>query len=190
MEAQREVIKRQHERFEFEIEMLGERILELEKEKEEGLVQGHTRQENSSIPKRHTMEKEIIEAPREENNTPAPVLPESLAKQRSYATVAASKPAQASNQSWTKVSYGNRKTGGSKPSVLGKGEYRGGRRILFLWKDENQLKPEANLILALNEALQKGEVEPKVRFSRVRYAPSGSILVLLTEKADAAMLRP
>ncbi|MCJ1346732.1 hypothetical protein MMC31_004950, partial [Peltigera leucophlebia] len=81
MEAQREEIERQRERFEFEIEMLGKRIRELEKERE-GLVQGHTQQENSSIRKRHTMEKEITEAPREESNIPAPVLPESSAERR------------------------------------------------------------------------------------------------------------
>ncbi len=43
-------------------------------------------------------------------------------------------------------------------------------------------------MLALNEALQKAGVESKVRFSRVRYAPSRSISALLTEKANAAML--
>ena len=45
-------------------------------------------------------------------------------------------------------------------------------------------------MLALNEALQKAGLESKVRFSRVRYAPSGSISALLTEKVDAAMLLP
>lgn len=45
-------------------------------------------------------------------------------------------------------------------------------------------------MLALNEALQKAGVEAKVWFSRVRYAPSGSISALLTEKADATMLLP
>lgn len=45
-------------------------------------------------------------------------------------------------------------------------------------------------MLALNEALQKAGIESKVWFSRVRYAPSGSISALLTEKADAAMLLP
>lgn len=65
-----------------------------------------------------------------------------------------------------------------------------GRRILFPRKNEGQLKSEANIILALNEALQKAGIESKVRFCRVRYAPSGSISALLTEKADATMLFP
>lgn len=42
-------------------------------------------------------------------------------------------------------------------------------------------------MLVLNEALQRVGVEPKVRFSRVQYAPSGSISALLTEKADATL---
>ena len=45
-------------------------------------------------------------------------------------------------------------------------------------------------MLALNEALQKAGIETKVCFSCVRYAPSGSILALLTEKADTTMLIP
>lgn len=43
-------------------------------------------------------------------------------------------------------------------------------------------------MLALNEALERAGVESKVRFIRVRYAPSGSISALLSEKADATML--
>lgn len=45
-------------------------------------------------------------------------------------------------------------------------------------------------MLALNEVLQKAGVESKVRFCQVQYMPSGSILALLTEKADATMLLP
>lgn len=100
--------------------------------------------------------------------------------------VAATKPAQTSNQPWTKVSYGNKKTGTS-PTVKAE-QCR--RRILFPRKSGGQLKSEADLMLALNKALQRAGVEPKVRFSRVRYAPSGSISALFTEKADATMLLP
>lgn len=101
--------------------------------------------------------------------------------------VAAAKPTQTLSQSWTKVSYGNRKKGTNKLLALAKVEQRG-RRILFPRKNGGQLKSEANLMLALNEALQKAGVEPKVRFTRVRYAPSGPISALLTEKADETML--
>ena len=45
-------------------------------------------------------------------------------------------------------------------------------------------------MLALNEALQKAGEETYIRFSRVRYAPSGAISALLTEKGDAGQLIP
>lgn len=92
MEAQREEIERQRERFEFEIEILGERIQVLEKEKEE-LVQEHTRQKTNPMPKHPIMGKGSSEIPRGKSTTPAAAPIESSAKQRSYATVAASKPA-------------------------------------------------------------------------------------------------
>ena len=43
-------------------------------------------------------------------------------------------------------------------------------------------------MLALNEALQKAGEGLDTRFSRVRYAPSGAISALLTEKANAGLL--
>lgn len=42
-------------------------------------------------------------------------------------------------------------------------------------------------MLALNEALQKTEIEPKARFCCIKYAQRRSILALLKEKADAAI---
>ena len=45
-------------------------------------------------------------------------------------------------------------------------------------------------MLALNEALQQAGVETYIRFSRVRYVPSGAISALLTEKANAGQLIP
>lgn len=188
MEAQREEMERQREHFQFEIEMLGERIRELEKEKERP-VQGRTQQGNRPAPKHGTPEREPTRAPSEENATPSPTHQVNPSGQRSYAAVAAAQPTQIPSQPWTKVSYGNRKNGTHKSSASVKAEQRG-RRILFPRKNGSQLKSEADLMLALNEALQKAGVETKVRFSRVRYAPSGSISALLTEKADAAMLLP
>lgn len=43
-------------------------------------------------------------------------------------------------------------------------------------------------MLALNEALQKIEIDLKVRFCCIRYEPSGLISALLTEKANMAIL--
>lgn len=50
MEAQREEMERQRKQFQFEIEMLGESIRELEREKE-GSAQGQTQKENRSVPR-------------------------------------------------------------------------------------------------------------------------------------------
>lgn len=61
---------------------------------------------------------------------------------------------------------------------------------MFPQKGNAEQKSEADLILALNKALQKAGVGAKIRFCRIRYAQSGSILALLTEQADAAMLLP
>ncbi len=189
MEAQREEMERQREHFQFEIEMLGERIRELEMVNERP-VQGRAQQGDKSTPKRGTPEKEPVQAPSgEKASVPSPTHQENSNRQRSYAAVAAAQPTQISSQPWTKVSYGNRKNGTHKLAASVKAEQRG-RRILFPRKNGGQLKSEADLMLALNEALQKARVEAKVRFSRVRYAPSGSISALLTGKADATMLLP
>ena len=47
---------------------------------------------------------------------------------------------------------------------------------------------EADLMLVLNEALHKAREGFETRFFRVRYAPSGAISTLLTEKTDAELL--
>ena len=75
--------------------------------------------------------------------------------------VAATKPAQTPSQPWTKVSYGNWK---NRAQVAVKAEQRG-CRISLPRKSGGQLKSEANLMLALNKALQKAGVKSKVRFS-------------------------
>lgn len=49
---------------------------------------------------------------------------------------------------------------------------------------------EADIMLALNEALQKAGKGLDTRFCRVRYAPSGAISALLTEKRNAGLLIP
>jgi len=49
---------------------------------------------------------------------------------------------------------------------------------------------EADLMLALNEALQKAGESIYTRFCGVRYSPSGAISALLTEKANAGVLIP
>ena len=61
---------------------------------------------------------------------------------------------------------------------------------MFPHKGGGEFKSELDLMLVLNESLQKAGVDPKVRFSQVRYAPSESISALLLEKADATMFLP
>ena len=104
MEAQREEMERQREQFQFEIEMLGGKIRELERERE-GSVQGRTQKEDRSVPTRGTPEKEITQVPREKTTTPGQMQFANPGGQRSYAAVAATKPAKTPSQPWTKVSY-------------------------------------------------------------------------------------
>ena len=65
-----------------------------------------------------------------------------------------------------------------------------GKRILFPQEISGQQKSEADLILALNKALQKLGEEPYIRFCRVNYAPSDAISAPLTKKMDAGLLIP
>ena len=62
-----------------------------------------------------------------------------------------------------------------------------GRRILFP-RVLGEQKSEADLMLALNEALKKAGERLDTRFIRVKYAPSGAISALLTEQANAGVL--
>lgn len=82
--------------------------------------------------------------------------------------VAATIPAETPSQHWTKVRYRYRKNGTTKV------EQRG----LEIFFPRSQLESVADLMIVLNQALQKGEVESNVQFSRIRYAPSGSFLNL------------
>lgn len=136
-----------------------------------------------------TPEREPAQSPSGKNARPSPAHQVNRSEKQSYATVAAAQPTETPSQAWTKVTYNNRKNGVQKSPTLVKAEHYG-RRILFPRKNGSHLKSEADLMLALNEALQKAGVESKVRFCRVRYAPSGLISALLTEKANANMLLP
>ena len=86
-------------------------------------------------------------------------------KKKDYASAAASKQVKIPEQPWTQVSYRTRKPK-VKQSSRGPKQEKLGRRILFP-RDSSQEKSEADLMLALNEALQKAGVETYIRFSRV-----------------------
>lgn len=64
----------------------------------------------------------------------------------------------------------------------------GGRRILFPKQEAKPKKSEEDIILALNEALQKAGESASIRISRIGYSQSGAISALLTEKADTREL--
>ena len=125
------------------------------------------------------------------SSTPAPTSSDnrSRTEKRSYASVAVSKPTQSPEKPWTQVNYGNRKSAGKQHHPSTKSDQLG-RRVLFPRSAEGQRKSEADLMLALNEALQKTGEESHVRFCCVKYAPSGAISALLNEKADAGLLIP
>ena len=101
------------------------------------------------------------------DTTPAPPNRDTNARieRRDYTSVAASKPAKIPEQPWTEVSYGTRKPKGkqSSPTI---GQEQLGRRILFP-RNPGQEKSEADLMLALNEALQQAGEATGIRFTRV-----------------------
>lgn len=103
------------------------------------------------------------------------------AEKQSYASIAMSKPAQNPEQPWTQVNHGNQKSIGKRPRSTVESEQLG-RRILFSREQANEKKSKADLMLALNEALQKVGEEAHMRFSRVRYALSRAISALLTDR--------
>ncbi len=82
--------------------------------------------------------------------------------------------------------YKNRKQRATKPNVKIEDQ---GKRILFP-RGLGQHKSEADLMLALNEALQKAGEGLDTRFIQVKNAPSEAILALFTEQANAGSLIP
>ena len=84
------------------------------------------------------------------------------------------------------MKYANKKRGAAQNQA--QRQEPGGRRILFPRKEAQPQKSEEDIMLALNEALQKAGEPASVRFSRVGYSQSGAISALLTEKADATEL--
>ena len=98
---------------------------------------------------------------RDEETTPAPhVSSAKNTQKRSYALVVASKPVQAPEHPWIQVVYQNRKQQATKPNVKSEDQ---GRRILFP-RVLGQQKSDADLMLALNEALQKARERPDTCF--------------------------
>ena len=146
-----------------------------------------TQRKNSENPAEAEEEVRPIATPRNRDTTPAPHFSSGKNTQkRNYASVAASKPAQAPEHPWTQVVYKNRKQQVTKPNVKKLEPTQ--RRILFPREEAQPKRSEEDIMLALNEALQKAGEPVSVRFGRVGYSPSGAISALLTEKSDAVEL--
>ena len=111
-------------------------------------------------------------------------------EKQSYAAVAASKPSQVPEHPWTQVKYKSRKQSAQQSTSLPVNGEHLGRRILFPREISGHQMSEADLMLALNGALQRVEEGLETRFCRVRYSPSGAVSALLTEKANAGSVIP
>lgn len=128
-------------------------------------------------------------SPRIRDPTPVPHLgPTKDTSKQNYASVAISKPAQAVEHLWTQVVYNSRKTSLYQPTKSTVKIEHQGRRILFLRKILGRQISEGDLMLALNEALQRAGKGLETCFCRVKYSPSGAVSAFLTEKANAGSL--
>ena len=101
---------------------------------------------------------------------------------KSYAQMVASSPAQ----TWTEVVGKNQKRKSTIPNLPKLEPEK--RRVIFRREPTSAQKSEADLMLTLNESLQKAGIPAYTRFSRVRYSQSGAISALLTEKSSAEIL--
>lgn len=84
------------------------------------------------------------------------------------------------------VKYTNNRQGAARNGRQNQGP--GERRIPFPREKLKPKKLEEDIMLVLNEALQKAGEPASVRFGRVEYSQSGAISALLTEKANASVL--
>ena len=106
---------------------------------------------------------------------------------KSYAQIAASSSTKsATENAWTEVTGGNRKRKSTIPNPPKLEPER--RRVIFRREPTSPEKSEADLMLVLNESLQKAGIPAYTRFSRVGYSQSGAISALLTEKSNAESL--
>lgn len=118
VEAQYQEMERQREYFTLEIETLKEELKEVKERKAESEQQAWRKEERSlvkaSIP---SEEEEVIQSQGQGSESPIPTQANPSTKSRlgkqSYASVAASKPAQIPEQPWTQVKYKNRKSSSS-----------------------------------------------------------------------------
>lgn len=106
---------------------------------------------------------------------------------KSYAQIAALSSTKSGTKNiWTKVTSGNQKQKSNIPN-LPKLELER-RRVIFRQGPTSPEKSKVDLILVLNESLQKTGILAYTWFNRVGYLQSGAISILLIEKSNAENL--
>ncbi len=107
--------------------------------------------------------------------------------QKSYAQIAVSNPAQEiTEKTWTKVIGKNQKRKSTMPNPPKLEPEK--RRIIFRREPTSAQNSKADLMLILNESLQKAGIPAYIQFSRIGYLQSGAIFALLTEKSSVENL--
>ena len=103
---------------------------------------------------------------------------------KSYAQIAVLNATQStSNNSWTEVIDNNRKRKGNTASSPKVDPEK--RRLIFRRHANLPQKSKSDLMLVLNESLQKTGVPAYMRLIRVGYSQSGAISGLLIERFNA-----
>ena len=179
IEAQREEMEGQRGQFQFEIHVLGERIRALELEKE-------------GSPQRQTWRSESVEMSPERQISQTCQNVQKRSSQPALAKELAQSNHANTSQARTMKNQAQPTTQRGSPENSAEAQ----ERRAYSSGEPAQNSGEENATLSPIHQ-RNGQrtyaavgIETRVRFSRVQYTPSGSILALLTEKADAAMLIP
>lgn len=188
-QAQEEAIEAQRHGFQMELERVREKLQQ---------VESQSTTLKSEIESLKTQKQTSDQRPTQDTSTrrtptvPASTKPTEGKKTtdlnyRSYAQIAAWNSANsAAEKTWTEVTSGSRRrkvTTPSQPKVEPEK-----RRVIFRREPSSSQKSEVDLMLTLNESLQKAGIPAYTRFSRVGYLQSGAISALLTEKSNAEEL--
>ena len=106
---------------------------------------------------------------------------------KNYAQIAAANAAQKLlEKAWTEVTSSNRKQKGTSSNVP---KVEPEKRGVIFWKEVIfSHRSEADLMLVLNELLQRAGIPAYTRFSKMRYSQSGAISRLLIEKSNTENL--
>ena len=104
---------------------------------------------------------------------------------KSYVQMAASSsPKVTTKNAWTEDTGSGRRRKATTPTKVELEK----RRVIFRQEALSPQKLEADLMLALNEALQKAGISTYTRFSKVGYSQSGAISALRIKKSSAEKL--